>query len=58
MMHSVSVQNLVVNFICENNKVVFNRKVGNFSQNLLAVHSTCWVVWVDNNNGAGLFRNL
>ena len=57
-MHSVAVQNLVVDFIGKHNEIVFNCKISNFAQDFLAVHSTRWVVWVDNNNGASLLRDL
>ena len=57
-MNRVSVQNLVVDFISEDNQVVLNCKVSNVAQDLLAVHSARRVIRVDNNNGASLFCNL
>ena len=56
--HSVVVQNLVVNFIGHHNETVLHCEVGNFPQHFRAIHSTRWVVGIDDDNCFGALCNF
>lgn len=58
MVYGTVVKNFVVNFVGKNNQAVFARQFGDFEQDFFAVHRTCRVVGVDDDDGFGFRRNF